>query len=100
MDWEAVAAREIVFTGDHQEANVQPKLFFERPVVFRCKFCKWVSTGLVDETSRQIWLDEEAALQKTKLSPDDVWWFHTICDVCRKYPSVQPDSRVHSSRWG
>ena len=59
-----------------------PKLFFERPIVFRCKFCKWVSLNLTDEASRQIWLDEDAAFQQAKLSTEDVWWFHSICDVC------------------
>lgn len=59
-----------------------PKLFFERPIVFRCKFCKWVNFNLTDEASREVWLEEEVAFQQAKLNTDDVWWFHTICDVC------------------
>jgi hypothetical protein len=82
LEREAVSAKGIAGVAPPNEC-MAPKMFFQRPIVFRCKFCKWVSLNLTDDASRQIWLDEDAAFQQAKLDTDDIWWFHSICDVCK-----------------
>lgn len=36
-----------------------------------------------EEDSQETWHQEAVALEKHKVSPEDLWWFDTVCNACQ-----------------
>ena len=56
---------------------------FGRPVWFHCKRCERVKVAETGEASKETWQEEAVAMGRYKVSPEDLWWFDTICDPCQ-----------------
>ena len=66
-----------------REVIDEPERFFGRPVLLHWKLCGWVKIAGMDGTSQETRQGETVALERQKLSPEDLWWFHTGCDACQ-----------------
>jgi len=56
---------------------------FGRPVWFHCKRCERVKVAETGEASKETWQEEAVAMGRYKVSPEDLWWFDTICEPCQ-----------------
>lgn len=56
---------------------------FGRPVWFHCKRCERVKVAETEDASQDTWQEEAVALERCHVTPEDLWWFDTVCDPCQ-----------------
>lgn len=56
---------------------------FGRPVWLHCKKCQRVKAAGIEDSSQDGWLEEVEALHQHNVGPEELWWFHTLCDLCQ-----------------
>lgn len=57
---------------------------FGRPVWLLCKQCNRVKPAEAEESPPADWEEEAFAMEAHGVIPEDLWWFRTVCDPCRR----------------